>query len=406
MRIAIFSDNFYPEISGISDSIIALSKELVKRGHYVDFYVPYYSKKDYAAAGLQKKEIDLGKNVRIIRFFSIPYKSGTGQGRFVIPVGWYAFNMLRRPPDVIHTQLFFGVGLEAIFAARLLKKPVIGTNHTRLKEFTRYSPIKASWFYNLLFKYMNWYYERCELVTAPARSVIDEMVGAGFKMGYKKLGAQVVPNPIDIKIFNLVSLSQKNQWKKELDLLGPTIIYAGRFALEKRLDVMIEAFSIARKKIPSAILVLAGRGIIKDDLVEQAKKLGVYEAVKFVGVKSKAELVKYYGASDIFALSSTSEVQSITMLETMACGLPTVGVDVPGISEHVNESNGRLAKSNDPESLAEKMILFLENPYLQKQIGDGAVAFSKNFSVENVATSWLSFYEETIKRYKERNKIK
>lgn len=74
MRIAIFSDNFYPELSGISDSIIALSKELAKRGHFIDFYVPYYPKADYKLANVAEHEIDLGKNIKVHRFNSFPGK--------------------------------------------------------------------------------------------------------------------------------------------------------------------------------------------------------------------------------------------------------------------------------------------------------------------------------------------
>jgi glycosyltransferase involved in cell wall biosynthesis len=122
MRIAIFSDNFYPELSGISDSIIALSKQLARRGHFVDFYVPKYTKENFAAAKLPPTEIDLGKNIKVHRFNSFPYETGTGQGRFVIPDGFRSITIFRSHPDVIHTQLFFGVGLEAIFAARASAK--------------------------------------------------------------------------------------------------------------------------------------------------------------------------------------------------------------------------------------------------------------------------------------------
>ena len=67
MRIAIFSDNFYPELSGISDSVIALSKELAKRGHFVHFYAPRYSAAEFAKSNLPTREIDLGPQVSITR---------------------------------------------------------------------------------------------------------------------------------------------------------------------------------------------------------------------------------------------------------------------------------------------------------------------------------------------------
>ena len=110
MRIAIYSDNFYPELSGISDSVMALSKELGRRGHFVNFYVPMYAREAYATANVPYKEIELGSNIKVTRFFSFPVKTGTGHGRLVIPTGFRVLAASKFKPDIIHTQLFFGVG--------------------------------------------------------------------------------------------------------------------------------------------------------------------------------------------------------------------------------------------------------------------------------------------------------
>src|SRR3989338_1062539 len=145
MRIAIFSDVFHPEISGISDSIISLAEELSKMGHEIRFYVPSYSEKNYAKVGLANKEIKLGKNISILRLPSVPYPTGTGQGRLVIPSPFIIWDVKKFNPDVIHTQLFFGAGLEAILSSKILKKPLLGTNHTAVKEFMKYSPLNGKW---------------------------------------------------------------------------------------------------------------------------------------------------------------------------------------------------------------------------------------------------------------------
>ena len=81
MRIAMFSDNFYPEMSGISDSIIESARELAKLGHQVDFYAARYSAKDFATYKVAFEELDLGENVKIHRFFAFRYPAPTGQGR-------------------------------------------------------------------------------------------------------------------------------------------------------------------------------------------------------------------------------------------------------------------------------------------------------------------------------------
>ncbi|MBI4779014.1 hypothetical protein HY797_01000 [Candidatus Falkowbacteria bacterium] len=72
MKIAIFSDNFYPELSGIADSIILLACELAKLNHEINFYVPRYCPGNFQAVNLANQELKLGKNIKIKRLFSLP----------------------------------------------------------------------------------------------------------------------------------------------------------------------------------------------------------------------------------------------------------------------------------------------------------------------------------------------
>src|ERR1700689_2781868 len=91
MRIAFFSDNFYPELSGITDTIITTGKELRSRGHEILYVGPYYSPADYAVAKRQfpiKPSDDTIDGMTIVRLPSVPMPvSPTGQSRFVLPFG-------------------------------------------------------------------------------------------------------------------------------------------------------------------------------------------------------------------------------------------------------------------------------------------------------------------------------
>jgi 1,2-diacylglycerol 3-alpha-glucosyltransferase len=399
MRIAIFSDNFYPELSGISDSVIALAKQLAKRGHYVDFYVPKYIRDDYDAANVPFKEIDLGPNIQINRFDSFPYATGTGHGRFVLPIGFRTATVFKFHPDVIHTQLFFGVGLEAIFAARILLKPVIGTNHTALKEFLKYSPIKSTWFDNALLKYVNWYYERCELVTAPSRSVFDEMVTLGFK----NVKSEVISNPLDIHTF--APLKGKLALKKKFGFTAATIIHAGRLSDERSPEVIIKALAIIKKSVPKAMLAFAGKGTSEEKLKALASSLGIADSVKFLGFLDKPTLNQVYNASEVFAIASTGDTQSLVMMQAMAAGLPVVGVNARALPEYINPGNGFIVEPGDDRAMAEKLILLLKDKKLSKKLGVGARAYTEQFSEEAIAEKWEKIYEKVIKDYNERYKI-
>lgn len=391
MKIAIFSDSFYPELSGISDSIIALAKELAKSGNQINFYVPYYSAKNYQRVKLSEQELDLGENIKINRLFSFPYRSGTEQARLAVPSPWHWISIKDFGPDIIHTQLFFGVGLDAIISAKINNIPIVGTNHTAITEFVRYSPIKTEWFKKLSIKYAVWYYNHCDYVTAPSQSVFDEMDKYGFNQSHR-----VISNPIDIDIFSPLLLNKKQEIKKEFGLSDATLVCAGRLAPEKNIDVLIRALSLVKRRFPTVSLILAGHGNAAEKLKNLAKTLNLGQSVKFLGTVDQLTLAKLFQASEIFVISSTSETQSMSLMQAMASGLPAVGVKARTLPEYINDQNGFLVEPNDYRAFAEKLIILLENSILRKKLGQNASAFVQKFSISNITKEWERIYNNVI----------
>jgi glycosyltransferase involved in cell wall biosynthesis len=397
MRIAIFSDNFYPELSGISDSVISLAQTLAARGHVIKFYVPRYAEKNYTAIKVPFHEINVGPNITIRRLFSIPFPMGTDQGRAVIPFGASANDVAAFKADVIHSQMFFGVGLEATFASWALKKPLVGTQHTAVKEFLRYSPIKTKWFDNGFLHYVNWYYEHCDLMTAPSQCVFDEMRALGLKQDH----TQVVSNPVDIKVFR--PLPEARTLKKKFGFGDHTMIHAGRLSVERHPEVLIKALPLIKKTVPDAMLAFAGKGTMEPKLHTLAQSLRVEDSVKFLGFVNHATLCEAYNAAEIFGITSTDDTQSLVMMQAMAAGLPVIGVNARGLPEYINAGNGFVVEPNDEAAVAEKAIYLLQNPAIAKKLGAGARAYAENFSDGHIAEKWEGIYESVIKGYNKGN---
>ncbi len=394
MRIAMFSDNFYPELSGLADSIMTTAKELGKRGHYVEFYVPRYSKKDFAIVGLPEGEINLGERVSVVRLPSFHATSGTGQGRGVIPMPWHSHRVRKFNPDIIHVHLFFGAGVEGLIAARKLKKPIVGTNHTTLNEamFLPYVPFHSKKLVGLIQRYVIWFYNKCLLVTAPSRMAIEDMQFHGFK----KEG-HVISNPIDTKLF--APLPNKNWLRKRLGCPEHTIIHAGRLASERNIDVILRATALVKQKIPDVQLLLAGSGAVENDLKKLSATLGIEKNVVFMGFLDKPKLAEVYNASKIFVIASTTDTQSMVLMQAMACGLPAVAVKAGGPMEYVKKNSGFLVEPGDHGTLAKKIIYLFKNPELRKKLGLGARMFAGKFSAPETAKEWEKIYQKIIKDY-------
>ncbi len=388
MKIAFFSDNFYPELSGISDSISLLAKGLEKCGHAVIFFVPYYGPKEFEKASLPPAEIPLGERIQVRRLFSIPFSTPTEQGRLVIPTVRPSIALQKWNPDIIHTQLFFGAGLQALCLAKMLQKPLVGTNHTLLKEFLRYSPIKSGWVGCLSLKYASWYYNCCDFVTAPSQYVIQEMKFHGLRKPF-----EVISNPVDTEIFTPREID-RDAVKKSYGLSNNTLVYAGRLAGEKNIDVIFQAMVLIKKEIPNITLALAGRGIAASELKNLARKFQIEDSVKFLGMLSKPQLAELFTASEVFVITSTSETQSLTLMQAMAVGLPVLGVEARALPEYINEKNGFLVKVNDYQSLAHRTIFLMQNPGLRKQMGREAWQFVQNFSAPCIVKKWETLYKK------------
>jgi len=403
MRIAIFSDNFYPELSGISDSIVSLATELAKRGHFVHFYAPRYSAADHHLSNAVHEEIDLGPNVAVTRYVAFRFGSGSGQGRMVLPYFLRWLGVARFKPDVMHTQTFFGVGMEALMASYALHVPIVGTNHTAIKSFLIYNPIKTKWMDAGIIKYVNWYYEQCTTVTAPSRSVFTEMEESGFHKNGIALS-----NPIETDIFKpLGGEGQRDAvraaLRKKFGIGEHAIIHAGRLAKERSIDIMIRALPIVRQSISDAELVFSGRGADEQTFRKLAADLGVADSVKFLGFLSQAELVEAYNAGKVFAITSTSDTQSMVMMQAMACGLAVVGVNARALPEYINATNGFVVEPENPAVLAERLAAILKDPALEARLGAGGRATALQFSPAKIADQWEVIYEDAITRFDKKN---
>jgi 1,2-diacylglycerol 3-alpha-glucosyltransferase len=392
MKIAIYTDNFYPELSGISDSVITFGKNLSARGHFVDYYVPYYSVKNYTKINLEAKEIDLGANVKVHRFFSFPFPAPTNQGRMVIPTFLRWLEMRRNKPDIIHTQDFFGVGWEAAAAAKFLKVPMVGTNHTPISEFIRYSPVKVDFMKDYIIKFVSNYYNRCEFITAPCNCILDEMKKYGLTRPAFK-----VSNPIEVKNFFPVSDAEKKNLKNKFKLSKNAILFTGRLAAEKHVDVLINAVNIIKNEIEDVNLVIAGHGDAEKSLRELVNKQGLADHVKFLGTLDTKTHVEIYQAIDIFAIASTAEMQSISLMKAMATSLPVIGINAWALPEYINQDNGFIVEPGDYRAMAEKIIYLFKNRDMMDKLGRGGLEYVKNFAEETITDRWEDLYAGVLK---------
>jgi 1,2-diacylglycerol 3-alpha-glucosyltransferase len=385
-----FTDYFFPELGGIQDSIATISRTLGRRGHQVDIYAPRYAAPDYRLVGAPMRERDLGANVRVRRRPSLPFPSTTRQSRAALPSPIApAMLALREKPDVIHTHSFFGIGLEALLNGSVLKIPVIGTNHTTIAGFGPHIPISVA----RASAYVRWFHNRCNYVTAPSQSVFAELGVASLCRPHR-----VISNPIDTALFTPARADERAALRRRFGLSGPTVTYAGRLGPEKNIEVLLHAMAMLRDHGVGAELNIAGHGSHEPVLRRLAAALRIDDRVRFQGTLAQPDLALLLRSSDIFAIMSTSETQSMVLLQAMASGVPVIAADTRALPEFVSTANGMLVDPHDPDRLARTIGDMLAAPERRRALGSAGRLRAERYGVETVTDEWEALYRSVRPR--------
>ena len=184
-------------------------------------------------------------------------------------------------------------------------------------------------------RYIRWLYGRFDVVFAPSRLMCSYLENLGLHNAvYQPLG-------VDADVFRPERRS--DDLRKRLGLLPESrvLIYAGRFAGEKNLPVLLQAF--ARLGPPYHLLMIGGS--------HEARPAANVTIIPYR--KDSRELARWFASADALVHAGTKETFGLVILEAMACGRPVVAVNAGAIPEFVDDTVGLLSTPNSPESMAD-----------------------------------------------------
>lgn len=177
------------------------------------------------------------------------------------------------------------------------------------------------------------------VVAHPVRRVADYFMACSREAGLDRFGQRIVEGDCFSIVPNGVDLSQYscNQQahecaKEQLGLAGvPVFGHVGRLAPEKNHAFLLDVFACLRQQLPDAVLIMAGRGPLEDELREKARRLGLDGNALFLGVCEDVPAV--LRAMDVFVFPSTSEGLPMAAVEAQASGLPCLmSTGVPALA--------------------------------------------------------------------------
>jgi alpha-1,6-mannosyltransferase len=245
----------------------------------------------------------------------------------------------RLEPTLIEAGDAFHPGWCAASVARRRAIPVVGFYHSNVPQIIgrRVRAIERS-----VRRYLRTLYERFDVVLAPSRVMCQYLGELGVRHTvYQPLG-------VDAEVFHPRRGTLDLRARLHLGAGTRLLVYAGRFAREKNLPVLLKAF--AQLGAPYHLLLIGGH--------RRARPAANVTVVPYR--RESLELAAWMASADALVHAGTRETFGLVVLEAMACGLPVIAARAGAFPELIDESVGGLAEPDSPASMAASIAALYE----------------------------------------------
>ena len=299
---------------------------------------------------------------------------GSPLDKFLFPVSGFIAALKLRPKIIHAYQASFGAGAAVIYKTFFPKVRFILTLQEG-KDLNRQN-ILIKYFRNLIIR-------KADVVTAISHYLADYA-----KKINPKAELHIIPNGVDLGKFTIHESRITNHEK--------VVITVSRLVKKNGIGDLIDAMAVVRNEIPDAKLTIIGSGPLEKILKLKVRSLNLENYIEFLGEISNELLPKCLSMANIFVRPSLSEGLGTAFLEAMAAGLPVVGTAVGGIPDFLKDKQtGLFCKPGDPDDIADKIIMLLENDELRNRLaGNGRRLVEEKYDWEKIASEFAKLYQE------------
>lgn len=372
LRVALFSGNYNYVRDGANQALNRLVDYLLRQGVKVRIYSPTVKNPAFPATG------DL---------VDIPAIPIPGRAEYRLPIALPA--RVRRDladfnPNVVHVSSPDIVGHRAVTWARRRKVAAVSSVHTRFDTYLAYYHLQA--LEPLARDIMRRFYQRCEVVMAPAEST-----AVILRVQRMNRDIAIWARGVDREQFN--PERRDMAWRRSVGIADDEMVIAflGRVVMEKGLDVFADAIhTFAERGLKYHVLVI-GEGPARPWFEEQLPD------ATFTGLLTGDELAVALASSDLLLNPSITEAFGNVTLETMACGLPVIAAEATGATNLVrNGVTGTLVDGGEPDEFADALEAYARDPDLRRRHGEAGLAIARTMDWDSINATVIRAYLHAI----------
>lgn len=379
MKIAMFTNNYLPRVSGPAHSISVLQNQLKKLNHNVIIYAPKYFQQINDSDNIIRIP---SLNVPHHIFYPIPLPNFSIEKHFC----QYRF-------DIIHSHHPIFLGQLAMHFSKKYDIPLVYSYHSQwhsyLLRFFNFFP------FHLVTKIVG---QLCDEYALVADAVI--IPHRIFKTVFSKIDKKkvfVIPFPISDKFFDkkIKNAQAKLRKKLKLPFKSKIILAVSRISFEKNIDFLIESFALLKKK--NIFLVIIGDGVAILKIKSLIRTLDLKHRVILLGQIHSDKLPLFYQGCDIFAQVSDFETQCLALNEAMASGCIIVAKKADYLKGVIiNQKNGYLVDGG-VKKYAEALNIALSNNKNNNLFSLRIRADAKKYSAAFVTSKIEKVYKKIIR---------
>lgn len=375
MRIAIFTDTYFPEINGVAKTLDRLTKYFNKEGISYVVLAPEIS-----------SAIPFSPQVK--RFSSMPFLLYP-ECRLVFPNPLKMKKILYGfQPTLLHIATPFNLGWAGIKYGQKHHIPMVASYDTHVDQYLQYYrlPFLDKWFWS----YMRWFHRPFQKVYVPSESTkrkVQQQLHSNIEIWGRGVDYHFfTPEKRSNEVREKYNIKEKN-----------IVLYVGRISPEKDIELVLEAFHYLPADLRNNThLLMVGAGPLYESLsTEYSSDLEQYKNITFTGFVEGESLAQIYAAADIFFFPSATETFGNVVLEAQSSGLPVIAAKAGGVEQLIsNGETGLLCAPHDVASFRAALISLLINPSQRTVLGQQARQSTLSKSWDSILGNLVTSYAE------------
>jgi glycosyltransferase involved in cell wall biosynthesis len=381
MRVAIFTDNDFDKINGVTTTLKALLR--------------------YAPADIQPRIYTLADlGVDQPQYLALPAVG--------VPIPYYREMRMYVPPlreirrrltadraRVLHLTTPGPVGLVAKYLSKRLGVPLIGSFHTQLAEYTALLS-GSERLGRLMAQYLRWVYGGCAQVLVPSLDTGRRLEARGWSASRLAVWGRGV----DTTTFapDRRSAALRETWR--VSDARPAVLYAGRLSVEKGLDLVGPVLSLLQRHNIAHRMIFVGEGPMMGVLRER------FPDAILTGPLHHDAVAVAMASADVFLFPSETDTAGNVVLEAQACGLPVLVSNVGGPQENIlRGETGFVCRAADTLDFGARLSQLLGQPALRHQMTAAARQYASTRSWPAMLQPVFAAYRDAVQVHARRTGV-